>query len=154
MNKTLQTLMAVLFLALPIVVLAGWVQSILYVRDHTQHYTIVMTGYDPRDVLQGEYLYMTYDWNNPHSDKTGMAAGDLPATTKYFVPEGDSADLTTLLREGIHVFTADVGIMNKKVQVMKLMIDGKPWQEALDAWRQNRQNFVQPTTEDSSPKEK
>ncbi len=56
-------LVGIMTLILPFIVLGGLVAQNVMLRETGAHWKIKIDGYDPRDILQGQYLRYQYDWN-------------------------------------------------------------------------------------------
>ncbi|MBU6234237.1 MAG: hypothetical protein KGQ41_00180 [Alphaproteobacteria bacterium] len=137
--------LSLLALLLPTIVLLGWVGCLTWRYNHAPAYDVVITGYDPRDIVYGKYLMFTFDWQNPQSSKPAdVDMASLPTSGRFYVPEWDAMDLQTMIQrnEG-HVFMANAALTGKNAMVRNLRIDGQPWQEALAAWRKTKQNGPQ-----------
>jgi uncharacterized membrane-anchored protein len=126
-------------LLLPIVFLGITAARHAWHMTAAPKYTVLIEGYDPRDLVYGEYLQFRYDWANPASERPADAQ-DLPETGRVYLPEGNAWDLQTMMWEDKNVFTVDARLMGGKAYAGNLRIDGRNWQEALDVWRQNRDN--------------
>lgn len=107
-------------------------------RANAPTYEVVVEGYDPRDLVYGEYLQFRLMWDDPQSQKPADAK-DLPETGRIYLPESNAYDLQTILRERKNHFTATVSLMDKKPIIRDFKIDGKSWQEGLAAWRQTHE---------------
>lgn len=103
-------------------------------------YSVVIEGYDPRDLVYGEYLQFRYRWDDAKSQKPENDIKDLPDMGRIYLPEGNAWDLQEMMWARKNTFTVDARLMGKKAHADNLRIDDKPWQEALDVWRQNRDN--------------
>lgn len=125
-----------LALILPTLFLASQILINLQHRATAPTYNVIVEGYDPRDLVYGEYLQFRFMWNDPRSQKP-EGATDLPETGRVYLPESNARDLQTMLWERKNTFTATVSLMGKKPLIRSFTIDGKPWQEGLAAWRQN-----------------
>lgn len=116
---------------------------------HTWHmtaapkYEVVIEGYDPRDLVYGEYLQFRYLWNDKLSHRPELDTKTLPEMGRIYLPEGNAWDLQEMMWQRKQVFTVDARLMGKKAHADNLRIDGTPWQESLAAWRQNRDNQPQ-----------
>jgi hypothetical protein len=128
-----------LALLLPLLFLGAQTACYAWQRAYAPVYAVAIEGYDPRDIIHGEYLQYRILWDDPHSEKPD-GKKYLPQTTRIYLPEGVSRDLQSMLLEKKTAFTARITLMGKKAQTKDLLIDGKPWQEGLAAWRQNPQN--------------
>jgi|GEM_PF-365801 len=134
-------IIALIVLLLPFVVLGLWTAQLVYSFSSGKNYHVIVEGYDPRDLLHGKYLNLRYVWNDARSERPAeKQIGDLPIRAKFYVPERVAYDLETMLREGKNIFSVEMVLYGKMGQIRSLLIDGKPWQESLDAWRQNRQD--------------
>lgn len=127
-----------LALILPTLFLSAQIFINLHHRSTAPVYEVIVEGYDPRDLVYGEYLQFRFMWDDPRSQKPQDAA-NLPETGRIYLPESNARDLQTMLWERKKTFSATVSLMGQKPLIRDFTIDGKPWQEALTAWRQNRQ---------------
>ena len=139
-----RNVIALIVLLLPLAVLGLWAGQLIYSFSTGRHYQVIVQGYDPRDIVHGKYLNLRYVWEDQRSERPAdKKIEDLPVQARFYVPEWDAYELETMLREDKNVFSVDMVLYGKKGQVQSLQIDGKPWQESLDAWRQNRQTQSQ-----------
>jgi len=128
-------------LLLPLVFLGAEAARHAWHRTSAPQYTVVIDGYDPRDLVYGEYLQFRYVWEDPKSQKPdGVDIRDLPGIGRIYLPEGHAWDLQEMMFGRKNTFTVNARLMGKKAYADNLQIDGKSWQEPLDAWRRNRDN--------------
>ncbi|MCB1538468.1 MAG: GDYXXLXY domain-containing protein [Rhodospirillales bacterium] len=123
-------------LLLPFAVLGGMTGWYVYQDAHARTYTVAIQGYDPRDIVYGEYINLRLKWDDPTSEKP--ARDDLPADANMYLPEGNAQDLETMLRDPALHFTAAVQLRGTRASVRALNVDGRPWQAALTDWRRAR----------------
>ena len=141
MTAQSRTLLALITLLLPLLVVGAWTGKLSYARAHAQNYHVIVEGYDPRDLLHGKYINLRYLWDDPASQKPAdRKIEDLPYHGRFYVSEWDAADLETMLVDGKNVFSVDIALYGRDAQIKSLMIDEKPWEESLAAWRENRDN--------------
>lgn len=124
-----------IFLILPIILLAAWILKIETDLKTEKTVTIRMSGFDPVDLLSGHYLYLRPNWHETDcaqfSDNT--CPTDLFSSSyRYYLPEFDAQKLDQ------HVWQKNPPIDmifvlrgKSKPMVQKLMIDGKSWQDWL-----------------------
>jgi hypothetical protein len=130
-------------LVLPVAFLALWSASLSWRHHNSPTYEVVMAGYDPRDIVYGKYIIFTYDWNHAESQKP-EGQKNLPVSGRFYVPEHDAFDLEGMMRDRVkHVFKATVALSGKDTQIKNVTINGLPWQDALDLWRQTKDNLAQ-----------
>lgn len=135
-----RTLLHFAVLLLPLVFLLGWTACLSWRHAHSETYEIVVGGYDPRDMVYGKYVMLRYDWNHPDSHGPKGMEG-LPDSGRFYVPEYAAFDLQEMLRDGAtNVFKARIILSGTRVRVKDLSVNEKPWQEALDAWRETKHN--------------
>lgn len=122
----------ILALILPLLFLGAQSAYNIWARMVAPVYTVSIEGYDPRDLVYGEYLQFRLKWDDSKKD--------FPQTARIYLPEGNAYDLQTMLWEKKNAFTADISLMGRKAVVRDVKIDGKSWPEGLAAWRQTHQN--------------
>ena len=124
-------------LLLPLVFLG--LETALHLGENAgaKPYRVVAEGYDPRDLVYGEYLQFRLNWEDARSEKPA-GVKDLPDTARLYLPEGNARDLQSMLWERRHTFIATVILRGGKASVRDLAIDGKPWPGGLAAWRAAR----------------
>ncbi len=127
-------------LLLPLVFLGIECAYNIYFRTVAPVYTVAIEAYDPRDLLMGKYLQYRFEWDDPASQKpAGKTTQQLPATGRYYLPEGDAADMQAMIARDQHLhFIASVSLMGKHVVTRDISVDGKPWPQALADWRAKR----------------
>lgn len=73
MNKTLRSILLGLALLLPIAVLGVLIGRAELVVQTGTEWAVRIRGYDPRDLLRGQYLQYNIDWKMEGEDCTGGA---------------------------------------------------------------------------------
>ncbi len=138
-TMTRNTWLYLLALLLPVTFLGVESLHHVWARAHAQTYDVVLKGYDPRDLVYGEYMQFRIEWADPASQKPAdRDVKDLPETARMYLPEGQGYDLQDMLRDEHHRFTANALLMGKRASLQDLKIDGSPWQDALKTWRERR----------------
>lgn len=126
-------------LLLPVLFLAGWSACLSWRHHHSPTYDVVMAGYDPRDIVYGKYIMFLYDWENPQSQKPENYK-DLEPSGRFYVPEHTAYDLQEMMRDTKNTFTATIIVSGSKTHIKNVTVGGLPWKEALDLWRQTKDN--------------
>lgn len=130
------------FLVLPVLFMLGWLAQIEYVLNAERSVVVRMTGYDPRDLLVGHYLYLQPDWSR--TDCLQFAESRCPTERfgrryRYYLPEFDAQELDrVLMQDDLKVEMVFSYKGEGKPLVKELLIGGKPWAEWL------RQSAKQP----------
>ncbi len=129
MKPSIQRSIAMLFILLPVLAISG--QAIFLADQKLQIpvQQVVITGYDPRDALMGHYLNFRYDWDNAASQKPHLPY--LPANGRFYIPEKNSLALEQALRDRAKQCKIAYQIIAHEVRPVDLLIDNKPWREAI-----------------------
>ncbi len=127
-------------LAIPFICLLTWVLYLAFTRATGREVTVVIQGYDPRDLLSGRFVSYTIDWNE--TDCTQFADDHCPQNEfcqetqweqrcRFFVDERKADDLNTLLtqQDGAHRFEVIYSYTPGKKPIAKqLLVDGQDWE--------------------------
>jgi hypothetical protein len=138
MTPRIRQVLQLLSLALPLLVLAAQSAQLIYARAYAPEFHVAVRGYDPRDLVHGKYVMIRYDWDDPRTERPARA--DLLDQGRFYVPEGDAQDLQTIIRENPKNIMATIHLQGRGMAIKDLSVNGRSWQEALAAWRQNRDN--------------
>lgn len=131
-----------LVLAAPIVALLGWVIFLGVSQIGARQVKVVITGYDPRDLLAGRYLAYQIDW-----DKTDCAQFENAVCPKeefcvearwgrqcrFYVSESKAGmlDMRFMHRKESDVFEVVYAYKKGRMPVAKqLLINGKDWNKS------------------------
>ncbi len=131
-------------LILPLVILAGWAGWLAIQRENGREVKVVISGYDPRDLLSGHYLAYTIDWNRTDC-KQFNEQGVCPKKEfcrearwgrqcRFYIPDVQAKILDDLFRHHNQeylfeiVYTYSVG---HAPIAKKLLINGQEWQTFL-----------------------
>lgn len=63
MNQTMKNSLKAAFLVIPVLVLCGLVVKAELDKRHGPVWIMKVEGYDPRDILRGQYVLFRFDWN-------------------------------------------------------------------------------------------
>ena len=134
-------------LFLPCLFLFGWLCFLSFQKTQGKEVTVVIMGYDPRDLLSGHYIAYRIDWNK--TDCGQFEGGVCPkndfcrnwkgrgGACRFYVPEQDAAVLDGLFRRGNGeemVFEVVYSyIQGREAIAERLLINGAPWQEVVPA---------------------
>jgi hypothetical protein len=123
--KKPRLLLFALLLVLPIVGVLGLVAVKQVAIVHSTTMRLPIVGYDPRDLMYGQYLRFRFEGPNapdkePHN---------------YFIPEDSARTLEkTLARTGKHAIELDVQVSGKQVTGYGMLyIDKQPWRDYLNS---------------------
>lgn len=116
-------------LALPLVVLSLLAGYHAIAQAQTPRMIFQIEGYDPRDLLRGQYLQFRYIWPD---DKAASYDKIYEKNGRYYLPEDKAKRVEGLLREGTMKFAVEATVTDKAIIPVMLLIDGKPWHEIVD----------------------
>lgn len=143
----MQKIKIITALVFPIAILLLWI-SILIIKVLTMpEVTLRIAGYDPRDLIGGHYIAYTIDWEN--TDCTQFDENKCPIDEfkyfarqeywgeqyRFYIPEKYAAKLDRLFRfnRENHIFEIIYKFKSGLSPIARqLLIDGKPWQEAVN----------------------
>ena len=131
-------------LVLPLLILASWAGWLAIQRESGREVKVVISGYDPRDLLSGHYLAYTIDWNRTDCRQFNEQ-GICPKKEfchearwgrqcHFYIPDAQAAILDDLFRhhnqeylfEVVYTYCAGQHPMAKK-----LLINGQEWDAFL-----------------------
>ena len=138
-----KTLLAIVF-SLPLICLICWTAFLSISRQQGKEIKVVVTGYDPRDLLSGHYIAYQIDWEK--TDCTQFDGGICPKEKfchearwgrqcRFYVPEEHARKLDRMFRNRWRIGTRFEVIYSyrpgSKPMAKELLIEGKPWRLAL-----------------------
>ena len=121
------------FLILPIVFLLAWNLYLEYELKSEKTVVVRMTGYDPKSLLSGHYLYLRPVWGE--TDCSQFTDAHCPtelfsAVYRYYLPEFDAQNLDRqLLSADLKVDMVFILRGRAKPFVKDLLIEDKPWKQ-------------------------
>lgn len=129
----------IIALALPLVCLIGWSTFLGYLQFYGQEVKVVISGYDPRDLLSGHYISYQIDWHktdcSQFENKTCPETEFCIGNCRYYIPEENAFDLDRLFRQNNDdnlVFEIIYAYKpNSEPIATQLLINGVNWQESL-----------------------
>lgn len=128
MNNKITTIL----LFIPFLAVTLWATYYLRFIEQNMEVTLPITGYDPRNLLSGHYIRYQIDWKNANCAqfKADCPVHEFAPSDRYYVPEDKARQLEHALnnRNVSIVFAYRKG---SKPIAKFLLIDGKPWQEAM-----------------------
>jgi len=132
-------------LFLPVVCLALWIGFLSFQRNTFGEVKVVITGYDPRDLLSGRYIAYQIDWdktdctqfeNHICPQKEFCKEAKWGRQCRFYVPEMDALWLDRLFAtrfENEKTFEVIYAYQKGSKPIAKnLLIDGKPWRQWRD----------------------
>lgn len=136
-------------ISIPFLVLAVWTGYMGYQSLYMPEVTIKIQGYDPRSILSGHYIAYRIDWDGtdckqfpenicPQKDfdkATFDFYGYSHGRHRFYIPQKDAPKLDNLFlsaNKNGDVFEVVYSYKKGFKPIAKrLLINGKPWQEAL-----------------------
>lgn len=173
MNITIsrKRMAVIVALTLPVLGIAGLiVRGELAWRGSEWRFPI--EGNDPRDLLRGHYLTYRILWGAidegsldgknclclEHADgeqrvrrlachealacAARLTSGDVEQLQRYYIPEAWAGALDRAVREGRGEIV--VSVVRGEASLRDLLVDGRPWREAIESSRQRDQDPVAP----------
>lgn len=116
-------------LALPTLILGAWTTKLVILHKTANEYEVVISGYDPRDLLMGQYIAFQYDWETAKPPITPIP--DIH-TGRYYVSEKKAPILEDMLQHSKQKFSVRIHFDGDEPQIRELLINGKPWDDYLD----------------------
>jgi len=120
---------------LPVFILLMSVAAIEVQRQQGSEVVVRLQGYDPRDLLSGHYIRYQLDWENTDCSQFENKICPIRAfdyTGRFYVDEDKAPALDKLVRDSNNtvemVFSYHKGM---KPLALRLLINGKAWQEAV-----------------------
>lgn len=130
------------WLALPVVCLLAWITYLSFERHKGYDVTVVITGYDPRDLLAGRYIAYQIDWqktdckqfkNNICPKQRFCHEAKWGRQCRFYVPQARAAYLDQLFSKRVNtgdVFEVVYTYHEKHLPIAKtLLINGRDWRE-------------------------
>ncbi|MBP5615193.1 MAG: GDYXXLXY domain-containing protein [Alphaproteobacteria bacterium] len=129
-------------LILPVICLLAWVIYLSTERQTGRDVTVVITGYDPRDLLGGRYIAYQIDWKK--TDCTQFKGNICPKhrfcheakwgrRCRFYVPQDKAAFLDKVFRNTSKtgdIFEVVYTYHEHRLPLAKtLLINGKDWHE-------------------------
>lgn len=147
----------ILIFLLPLICLMGWTGFLTYQQKNGQEVKVVITGYDPRDILSGHYIAYRIDWEKTDCNqfKDGICPEDdfckrnklskifsWGAPCRFYVPEKYAAQLDKTFRNATGFLIDDKAKKDifevvysyqegKEPFAKELLINGKDWRESI-----------------------
>lgn len=133
-------------LTLPLLILACWAGWLAVQRENGREVKVVISGYDPRDLLSGHYIAYTIDW-----DRTDCAQfneqGVCPKKDfcqearwgrqcRFYISDVRAKALDDLFRYHNREYLFEVVYAYSSGQspiAKKLLINGQDWETFLDS---------------------
>jgi len=125
--------------AISFLILLGWMFSVVMTVESSPQVRLVITGYDPRDLLSGHYIAYSINWAN--SDCTQFTNNTCPKDRfswqeRFYIPEKDAPELDRRYRESWRRGSSDVFEViyafpeTGQPIARQLLINGKDWRES------------------------
>ena len=126
----------VVLVCAPVVYFAAWIGFLTVSLENAPEVSVVVKGYDPRDLLSGHFLNLAPDW--AQTDCAQFENGICPEEAfennyRYYVPEEAAPKLEKMIFEPQTRAELVFAFLPKMPpRVKNLLINGKVWQEALN----------------------
>lgn len=126
---------------LSFLILFSWMSSVALQARSAPEVKLVITGYDPRDLLSGHYIRYQIDWDK--SDCTQFKQAQCPrqdfrGSQRFYVSEAYAPQLDDLFRRSqfdpsiTDVFEVVYAYPKNRAPIAKrLLINGQDWKEVI-----------------------
>ncbi len=129
----------------PFIALLLWTGWLYYARHNGTDIRVVITGYDPRDLLSGHFIQYTIDWqktnctqfkDNICPEEEFCKEARWGKQCRFYIPQNYAKELDKLFRnrsQNDMIFEV-VYSYHKGIEPLakQLLINGKDWHESIE----------------------
>lgn len=141
MDKQNRQILFITAICFPILLLSIWISS-LYIKINSRDTVrVVVTGYDPRDLLSGHYVVLRPLWYE--TDCSQFVGGkcheeNFEYTYRYYLPENDAILLDSIIsrQRDLKLELEFAYVFNEEPVIKDFFINEKGWKNWISEYKQ------------------